>query len=98
MTTPALIVGLAWYRAEEYSAIRRIMADGHKFAGTFNEWRRIAEGIEQNLRRDGQTVVRAIIDPKTFPEWCRARGLNVDAQARMDFANAIAYEHTRSLH
>ena len=89
---PIDVVGMVWYRLEDYDAIRGIMADGHKLPATFSEWRMKAETGEKKLRRDRKIVVRAYIDPETFPDWCRARGLNVDAKARMEFANGIAYD------
>ena len=30
-----------------------------------------------------------LIDPKTFPDWCRSRNLNADAEARTRFANLL---------
>lgn len=92
------IIGMVWYQAEDYDAIRNVMADGDKLPATFHEWRMAAETGEKKLRRDGHTVVRALVQPEAFADWCRSRGLNVDAQARMDFANLIAKEHQRSRH
>lgn len=90
--------GIAWYQREHYSAIRRIMTDRHKLPRTFDEWRKKAERTEQDLTRDGHIVVRAHIDPETFPDWCRSRGLNIDAQSRMEYANAVAKDRTGSSH
>jgi hypothetical protein len=95
---PILITGMVWYRAEDYDAILGIMADGHKLPRTFVEWRMKAEAGEKQRRRLGETVVRAYIDPETFPDWCRARGLNIDAQARMQFAALVAKEHAGGTH
>lgn len=88
-----LIVGMAWYRQEEYDAIRRIMADGLKLPPSFHVWRMNAETGEKKLRREGKTVVRVRIDPETFADWCRARGLNVDAKARIEFAASVAHDY-----
>lgn len=96
--TPTMILGMAWYKAEHYDAIRRIMADGHKLPATFHEWRMKAETGEKKFRREGKIVVRVFIDPETFPDWCRARGLNVDAQARMQYAATIANETVMRSH
>lgn len=83
-------VGMVWYRLEDYDAILGIMSDREKLPRTFSEWRMKAETGEKKLRRDGKVVVRAFIDPKSFPEWCRARGLNIDSQARNQFAATVA--------
>jgi len=78
-------IGMVWYRFEDYDAIRRIMADRHKLPATFSEWRMKAEQKEKLERRNGKFVLRVFIDPETFPDWCRARGLDIDAQARHRF-------------
>ena len=83
-------VGIAWYRAQDYGQIRRIMADAAEFPVTYREWREVSERLESNLRQQGHVVLRAIIDPEIFPEWCKARGLNVDAEARTKFVNQVA--------
>lgn len=87
-----LIVGMVWYKPEDYDTCRRIMRDGDKFPASYHLWRMNAETGEKRLRRAGKTVVRAFIDPETFPDWCRARGLDLDAHARNQFASWIAYQ------
>jgi hypothetical protein len=85
------VVGIAWYRPDDYREILRIMADRHLLPATYDEWKQQAEGLERQQLGKGVRVVRAVIDPQTFPAWCRRNGLNVDAQARMRFANEEAY-------
>ena len=98
MNSDVRVVGMVWYRSEDYDAIRRIMADGNIFSTSFLIWRMEAETGEKKLRRNGHTVVRVFIDPETFPDWCRTRGLNIDAKARTTFADGVAYETVRSSH
>ena len=90
--------GMVWYRAEDYDAILRIMTDRNKLPDSFHIWRMNAETGEKKLRREGHTIVRAFIDPETFPEWCRSRGLNINAKARMEFANLVAKEYAGNTH
>ena len=93
VTEPPRVVGIAWYRAQDYSQIREIMTDAANFPPTFVEWREKTEQFESDLKRQGHTVLRAIIDPEIFPVWCKARGLNIDATARAEFANEVADRH-----
>lgn len=83
-------IGMVWYRLEDYDAILGMMTDREKLPRTFSEWRMKAETGEKKFRREGKVVVRAFIDPETFPDWCRARSLNIDAEARMLYANTVA--------
>lgn len=86
------VVGMVWYKAEEYDACMRLMTDRDKLHTSYHLWRMDAETGEKRQRRDGKTVVRAFIDPKTFPDWCAARGLDINANARMQYASFIAYQ------
>lgn len=92
------IVGMSWYRPEDYKAIQRIMVDPHTLFDTYEEWLTSAEKGEQSMRLQGYVVVRAYIDPLTFPDWCRANGHKVDAKGRMAYANFIAAQEARKLH
>jgi hypothetical protein len=89
-TESAPPVGIAWYRAQDYGQIRRIMADAADFPATYREWREVSERLESDLRQQGHVVLRAIVDPEIFPEWCKARGFNIDAEARTIFADEVA--------
>ncbi len=90
------LMGIPWYREGDYAEILRIMADKHVLPLTHREWQQRAESLERKMQGQGVRVVRAVVDPKTFPAWCRRNGLNVDAQGRMAFANAEAYRVGRN--
>lgn len=72
------------------------MADPDKLPRTFKEWQQIAQRAESSIRASGVITIRAMIDPATFPEWCRRNNLKVDAEGRMAFANAEAYRKGRN--
>ena len=84
-------VGIAWYRREDYAEILRIMQDAAELPTTWEKWFYAAERGARVLQKRGHIVVRAYIDPVDFPEWCRQRGLKLDAQARMQYANEYVY-------
>jgi hypothetical protein len=84
-------LGIPWYRREDYARILAVMTDANLLPRTHEQWLRKAEDVERRCKGQGMTVVRAVIDPDTFPDWCRTRGLNVDAKARTEFANEHAY-------
>lgn len=84
---PVRAVGIPWYRREEYGRIRRVMADGHLLPATWRDWLDRAQQAEQQIKAQGIVAERVYLDPRGFPDWCRARGLDVDADARMRFAS-----------
>lgn len=76
-------VGMAWYREADYLAALAIMADAQTMPTTYAAWLAIAQKRERELTRDGHKVIRAIVDPKTFPDWCRRNGFaHIDTHAR----------------
>ncbi len=102
MTTPSSprirAVGIPWYRREDYPRILRIMADADKLPPTWDKWFYRAEQFRHRVEKSRQVAVKAYIDPDEFPAWCEARGLNVDAQARMAFANEAAFRQHGGTH
>lgn len=93
MTTPPInATGIPWYRKEHYAEIRKLFEDGHKLPVSFDHWQNAAQRVEKRLIAEGVAVVRAFIEPVAFERWCVARRLNIDAKARIEFANWIAFQ------
>ncbi|MDP3417879.1 hypothetical protein [Falsiroseomonas sp.] len=85
-------VGMAWYRAETFAEVRASMADAEKLPATFEKFLYAAMKGEEKLRRAGHAVIRVYLDMDEFPAFCRARGLNVDAKGRMEYAAHVAHQ------
>lgn len=83
-------VGIPWYRRDDYERIRAVMVDGHRLPPTFAAWLKAAQQVIEQLHRQGAVAVKAHVDPDAFVSWCAARGLQVDADARQQFAAAVA--------
>lgn len=85
-------VGMAWYKRENFERLMAMFEDRYKLHRTFDEWLRDAENGRKAQEAKGVRVVCVDIDPDHFPAWCKARGLHIDAKARMDYASLIAYK------
>lgn len=88
------IVGIAWFKREDYDKIKRLSTDGDGLPATYDDWLKAAEDIADQFRSNGQAFQKVHIDPNAFPAWCAARGLDVNAQARIRFSN----EHVAGVH
>jgi hypothetical protein len=88
-------VGLAWYERQDYQRVLDIMEDAESLPATYDEWLVNAERIESDLQNRGHIVVRAMISSDEFVAWCDARGLKVNAQARMQWAKDVAYRQVK---
>jgi len=91
-------VGIAWYRKEDYERVRAISDDVHTFPDTFEDWEKRAEERREEMLKLGHVVIKAYIDPDTFPTWCRANRYKVDSKGRMVFASAEAHRVTSHVH
>jgi len=88
-------MGIPWYRREDYPRIRKIMADGERFAEAYDDWLHRAEAIERRIAANGVPAIRAVIDPGQFLIWCEIRALKCDSQARGRFAAEKARDAIR---
>jgi hypothetical protein len=92
------IVGIPWYHKETYRAARALFIDGAKLPAAYDAWLKGALEAESKVKANGQTAIRAYIDPIAFRIWCEQRGLAPDFSARSAFAHARARdEFTRSM-
>lgn len=88
--------GIAWYHRADYAKIKTVMIDARKLPDTYDQWLKQADRVFQRITTDGGIVEKVYIDPDTFPAWCAGRGLNVNADARIVFANefvAVKYRN-----
>jgi len=80
------VIGISWFREEDYAAIRGVSEDGHKMPSKWKDWLNGAEEFEQKAIQSGKIVERINIDPNTFPDWCKKNGVGVNRQGRQKFA------------
>jgi len=86
-----MLVGVAWYRKEDYETLLGMFTDSEVLPETFEAWHKKAKELMDDLDRAGQAYQKVYIDPKTFPDWCALQGLNMDAKARARFVtDAVA--------
>jgi hypothetical protein len=93
MQKPTLprVVGISWFKKEDYPALLKIFEDGHKMPRTHQEWLKGAQKMERQTQASGYRTQRIHISPETFPEWCRNNDVPVNSVGRHKFvATTIA--------
>ena len=87
-------IGMAWYRRKDYKKLLKLFVDSSKLPKTYDKWLKLAQKGFDDLVIQGCIVEEVYIDPETFPTWCVAHGLDIDAKARVRFANEfVARKH-----
>ena len=60
-------IGVPWVRKEDWAAFVAIMKDGDDSPISWEVFNQRSEDFERQRTAEGHTVVRAYIDPETFP-------------------------------
>jgi len=88
--------GITWYKSkEDYQKALSTFEDAFKLPTTYEAFLKQYEVGVAIAKQRGFIPVKAELDPATFPDWCAARSLHVDAHGREAFANEVAVAFLR---
>lgn len=79
------VLGVAWYRRDQWSRLLEVSRDRHDLEDTYDEWVAVAQKRFDDLARAGIRVHRVEIDIEELVEWCRETNRPVDGSARAIF-------------
>lgn len=89
---PAAILGVVWFREEDFDEIKNLMTDGSTAFTDYADWLQSARRSEHHQLRAGHRLIRATIRPKEFKAWCKSRHLAYDGESRKLFAHWYAQQ------
>ena len=78
-----------WFTRKNYAGHRALDLDG--LPPTFDEWL----ALVGNRVGPKRTCMRVVFSPDHFAAWCRAEGREIDAPARIAFAQIVAIQSRR---
>jgi len=81
-----MIVGIAWYRADQYTLLRALAVDTDSMADTYEQWLAGVTKTMEELRQRGILARRVDVDVKDLAAWCEQRGRPLDGAARSIYA------------
>ena len=90
----AAILGVAWYRREEWFHLLEIAADRDELEDTYEEWLHNAEMRLHEMADAGVNAMRVYINVDELQDWCIVQGRPLDGSARAVFTA----EKLRQLH
>ena len=82
-----IVVGIAWYRPEQWSALKEFCEDRERMDSTYEIWRRGTQKAIRGLRKEGQEIERIDFDLEEFKVWCSVHRKRPVAASRSEFAN-----------
>jgi hypothetical protein len=83
--TDATVMGVAWYRPEQWDRLLEISSDRAELEDTYDEWKAVAEGNLGNLAQHGYKLCKVEIDVEELFNWCNSQKRAVDGDARTEF-------------
>ena len=90
-----LIMGVNWYRPEQWERLREISEDKETFALSYEaslvEW----EKKVQHLEAQGIRPMKVEVDVEALLTWCTTQGLAVTPETRTKFMMNIFRDHVR---
>lgn len=89
-SNPRKVVGLTWFRRDDWLKVKLTFEDADQLHNTYDEWLASVERLERTMKIKGVAIEWVTIDPDTFPDWCRARNLRLNGEARSQFAGDVA--------
>jgi len=94
MNEQKMVVGIAWYRPEQYGLLRALSTDTDSMEKTYEEWLAGVNRTVDELRRIGVVAQRVDVEIKELVAWCQQRGVPLDGQARAQFAaDSLRLDH-----
>jgi hypothetical protein len=96
VSDPVKVAGITWYTRENYAACREIMSDKHILPFSYDDWEKKAEAQIKPFENNGWRVVKVMVHVDEFKKWCATRNLDIDAKARIRFANETAFRSAKN--
>ena len=92
-----IVTGCAWYRADQWERLLEISVDRDRLGDSYEAWVENAEETLRSLQAQqtaGVTIEKVEVDVEEMLAWCRERGVEVDAEARAEYAADLLRRRT----
>ncbi len=86
VTDTSLVMGIAWYRPEQWTRLRDLASDRDKLEGSYEDWPAGAQKTLVQMAVTGVRTQRVDIDIDALASWCQAEGRTLDSAARAEYA------------
>ena len=81
-----VVLGIAWFRPDQWELLRSLAADADVLEPTHAEWEQLARETIKDLARQGILARKVDVDVKRLLAWCVAEQRPLDASARAVYA------------
>ncbi len=89
---PQVVMGVAWYKPEQWARLLQIVDDRDNLEDTYEAWQATAEESVKQFARPGVVVRKVDVDVEELLRWCIAQNRPVNGAARSAYAMSRLYE------
>ena len=90
-----LIMGVSWYRPEQWERLREISEDKETFAIPYDALLAESEKKIQDLEAQGMRPIKVEVDVEALLTWCTTQGLPVTPETRTKFMMNTLRDYVR---
>lgn len=87
---PGTIVGVTWYRPDQWARLFEVSVDRAGLEPSFESWEAGAKHRLQELRERGLDVRRIDVEVEALVRWCEVEGCELDGRARAQYVAEMA--------
>jgi hypothetical protein len=81
-----VVLGIAWFRPDQWELLRSLSADSDVLEPTHAEWEKLAQRTVRDLACQGILARRVDVDVEHLHAWCEVQQRPLDASARAAYA------------
>jgi len=90
------VIGVAWYRKEQWDRLLEISSDRDNLDDTYEEWKANAEASLPMLTQEGYVPRKIDVDVEELLRWCNSQKLPVDGDSRSRFTWEKLHEEVKT--
>jgi hypothetical protein len=80
------VIGMAWYRPDQWERLRQVSMDADELETTYEEWVAVASARFAELKSQGAHVEKVDMDVEEWVQWCFEHHKPLNADSRSEFA------------
>lgn len=96
-TAASVVTGVAWYRRDQWTHLRKIATDPEILEKTYEQWLTLAKDTMSKLEGEGIKAQPVDIDVDELVRWCREQHRPIDQAARAAFASFKLRQRNRNV-
>ena len=85
MDEPNVLIGIAWYRPDQYALLRALAVDSDSMADTYEQWLAGVTKTIDDLRQRGVVARKVNVDINDLVAWCQQRKKPLNGAARSEY-------------